>query len=836
MDRTRAYWLCQVAGWSLFHGLQLSVHTENWAPGEIQTTLLTWALRVALGIGLTHAFRAYARRHGWTRLSLKQLVPRSVAASVVVGVLFTGLKILPVLLGPLRRVARSRIDPPLAWGVIGDMLMVGTWMAIYLGVHAAWSYRQAEVDRWKLQARAEAARLDALKLQLNPHFFFNSLASVRSLISEAPRRAKKMVARLARLLRKTLQASDEETVSLREELSTTQTYLQLEKVRFEDRLDWTIDAPESILDRSVPFMLVQTLAENAVKHGVGQRRGGGTIRVEASVEESAHGSSENTRSSENTGSSESALRLRVANPGRLEGDAGSTRGSGTGLDNARERLRLLYGDEASLTLEQSGPETVTATVRLPHPSRTRAGDTLGAEPVQQDPPTAEERPQGAERSNGVPQTGTDPSLPESSRDRPSAPQPEGKRRSALGKDNDKSRTRLLVGPPSYWACQVMGWGLIPVGVLLQNIIEQNAGWGALLETLIGGGFVSGLGIALTHLFRIYANRQEWAALPPRRLLPRVGAAAVLLGSTYILILLLPGTLLTADLPAAWLPWLRAVLDKIIPPAFGFSVLMGAWMTIYFGVHAAWNYRQAEIDRWKLQARAETARLKALKLQLNPHFFFNSLASVRSLISEAPARARKMVGRLARLLREALQASDKKTVPLQDELSTTRTYLKLEKVRFEDRLDWIIDAGEAALQRQVPYMLVQTLVENAVKHGIGQRRAGGTIRVEASVEGEESPLRLQVANPGTLGETADPERGRGTGLENARERLRLLFGEEAALALEQSGPETVTATAQIPRPSALEDQLPEDRLAEGADKRQKSAPTPRDAVPAGAGSP
>jgi LytS/YehU family sensor histidine kinase len=259
--------------------------------------------------------------------------------------------------------------------------------------------------------------------------------------------------------------------------------------------------------------------------------------------------------------------------------------------------------------------------------------------------------------------------------------------------------------------------------------------------------------------------------------------------------------------------------------------MGVWLTIYFGLHAVWNYRQAEIDRWKLQARAETARLEALKLQLNPHFFFNSLASVRSLISEAPARARKMVGRLARLLREALQASDKKTVPLQDELSTTRTYLELEKVRFEDRLDWTIDAGEAALQRQVPYMLVQTLVENAVKHGIGQRRAGGTIRVEASVEDEESPLRLQVANPGELGKEADPERGSGTGLENARERLRLLFGEEAALTLAQSGPETVTATAQIPRPSALED-----RLAEGADERKESTPTPRDAAPAGAGSP
>jgi LytS/YehU family sensor histidine kinase len=145
----------------------------------------------------------------------------------------------------------------------------------------------------------------------------------------------------------------------------------------------------------------------------------------------------------------------------------------------------------------------------------------------------------------------------------------------------------------------------------------------------------------------------------------------------------------------------------------------------------------------------------------------------------------MVGRLARLLRRTLQAGDEKTVPLEEELSTTRTYLELEKVRFEDRLSWQIDVGEAALRRQVPYMLVQTLVENAVKHGIGQRRAGGTIRVEATVasgpeSGEASPFCLKVTNPGQLGEEAGAERGRGTGLENARERLRLRFGEEASL--------------------------------------------------------
>ena len=92
----------------------------------------------------------------------------------------------------------------------------------------------------------------------------------------------------------------------------------------------------------------------------------------------------------------------------------------------------------------------------------------------------------------------------------------------------------------------------------------------------------------------------------------------------------------------------------------------------------------------------------------------------------------MVARLARLLRRMLQARDQKTVPLQDELSTVQTYLQLENVRFEDRLDWHVDVSEAARQRQVPFMMVQTLVENAIKHGVAQRREGGTVTIEADV--------------------------------------------------------------------------------------------------------
>jgi LytS/YehU family sensor histidine kinase len=220
------------------------------------------------------------------------------------------------------------------------------------------------------------------------------------------------------------------------------------------------------------------------------------------------------------------------------------------------------------------------------------------------------------------------------------------------------------------------------------------------------------------------------------------------------------------------------------------ILFLLWSVIYFGVHAVWSHRRAEVEKWKLEAQAKAARLQALKLQLNPHFFFNSLNSIRALIADEPARAQRIVTRLARLLRTTLQVGDVKTVALQDELRTVQTYLELEKVRFEERLRYEIDVSARARSRAVPFLLVQTLVENGIKHGVAPRQGGGTITVDAEVVGDA--LRLRVTNPGTLEKEGD-----GIGLTNTRERLRLLFGDEASLTLEVAAPGRVQATVVLP---------------------------------------
>jgi sensor histidine kinase YesM len=224
---------------------------------------------------------------------------------------------------------------------------------------------------------------------------------------------------------------------------------------------------------------------------------------------------------------------------------------------------------------------------------------------------------------------------------------------------------------------------------------------------------------------------------------------------------------------------------------GTSLFVG-WMCIYFFYHLFDRLNRSEIERLRLATSAKEAELRALKSQINPHFIFNSLNSLRGLIDENPGRARQAVTQLANLLRYSLQSGQLETVPFEDELQTVNDYLALEQVRHEERLRVRIEVAPGTLGLSIPPMLLQTLVENAVKYGIAPRRDGGEIAITACCEGDE--LRLQVTNPGTL---AAGGGSTGVGLRNAAERLRLLFGARASLALREDPPGRVVADVVVP---------------------------------------
>jgi LytS/YehU family sensor histidine kinase len=179
--------------------------------------------------------------------------------------------------------------------------------------------------------------------------------------------------------------------------------------------------------------------------------------------------------------------------------------------------------------------------------------------------------------------------------------------------------------------------------------------------------------------------------------------------------------------------------------------------------------------------------------VNPHFLFNSLNTIRGMIVEDAAVAQDMVTRMANILRYSLQREKTSTVPLEREMEIVADYLAIESIRFDDRLSVRMEIDPAAAHAQVPSMLVQTLVENAVKHGIGARTEGGEIVIRASIR--DGALSIDVVNSGQL--SAPREGATQIGLQNARERLRLLYGEHASLRLENRGSTTVAAMVLIP---------------------------------------
>ncbi|HEX8289071.1 MAG TPA: histidine kinase [Pyrinomonadaceae bacterium] len=214
-------------------------------------------------------------------------------------------------------------------------------------------------------------------------------------------------------------------------------------------------------------------------------------------------------------------------------------------------------------------------------------------------------------------------------------------------------------------------------------------------------------------------------------------------------------------------------------ALDYGMTLTAWSALYFGIKY-WQQWQEERENILLErenalaaiALANQAQLEMLRYQLNPHFLFNSLNSLRASIDEDSARAKQMVTQLADFLRHSLQNGDCLKVSLADELEAAKNYLAIEKVRFEEKLQIFFDVEEAAKTFRVPCFLLNPLVENAVKHGFKNGAANPLeIRIAARVQNNE--LFLEVTNTGKLSQKSEAN-GTRIGLKNVRERLSRLF--------------------------------------------------------------
>lgn len=282
------------------------------------------------------------------------------------------------------------------------------------------------------------------------------------------------------------------------------------------------------------------------------------------------------------------------------------------------------------------------------------------------------------------------------------------------------------------------------------------------------------------MLRIAATRGQWIEQGGARFALKL-AIGVLLGATATMLLV--NALARA---ALWLGWVasselgRSSAGQLFGYWANIVVVLGMWTALWAGWQALRRYRKGEMARLRAESQRSALELDALRARLNPHFVFNALNNVRALINEEPARAREVVTQLSNILRHALEHSQRESASLGEELAVVDDYLAVESVHYEERLRVHRDIARDALDAQLPPMLLQLLVENAIKHGIARTPGGGELAVSAWRQGDR--LAIEVSNPGRMDGSGG---GHGVGLAYLRARLAREPGHR--FELQQNGP-------------------------------------------------
>lgn len=318
--------------------------------------------------------------------------------------------------------------------------------------------------------------------------------------------------------------------------------------------------------------------------------------------------------------------------------------------------------------------------------------------------------------------------------------------------------------------------LLPAALYAAFIVASFASMGGPVDVAWWLGLSLGMGLWLaTGVLRTLALRRNWFALGAGALLLRF-AAVVLPGAVMVQF----GARLAVQAATALgllqsLPGDGYGLRELIAYSIQVSLILWLWVAGWAGWHLLRHRRQSEIARLRAESQHSALELDALRARLNPHFVFNALNNVRALINEEPAQAREVVTRLSNILRHALEHSQRDSASLGEELTVVEDYLAVEGVHYEERLRVHRDIATEARDARLPPMLLQLLVENAIKHGIARTPGGGELGMSAWCD--DGRLVIEVSNPGRVDQSAG---GHGVGLAYLRARLARTPGDRFEL--------------------------------------------------------
>ncbi len=342
MKKSQLYWYCQFFGWSFYIFVNSVFFGLNSESGYRE--YLVYLLMLPAGLVISHAYRLLIMRYQLIRKKIPALLIFIIISSFIKGVLFF---LMVLALSRLFGLQLAELSPvEISASVINFAVIFFVWNMIYFGFQYLQNYRRSEINSLRYLAASRESELNNLKAQLNPHFIFNCLNSIRALIDEHPSNAKLAVTRLSNILRNTLLLDKSKEISLQDEIKLVQDYLDLEKIRYEERLSFEFVIADDVRSCSIPPFIIQTQVENAIKHGISKLPGKGNIKVEAFYDNSQ-------------------LVIMVSNSGKISSESPLT---GVGFVNSRQRLELLYGSKASITIREIN-EMVVVEIRIPKPLR-----------------------------------------------------------------------------------------------------------------------------------------------------------------------------------------------------------------------------------------------------------------------------------------------------------------------------------------------------------------------------------------------------------------------------------------------------------------------------------
>lgn len=356
------YWICQILGW-LSYGLTLIFFSYILEKQLSPVFYPRMVINILLGLGLTHLLRVFMVKKGlrppmaynqWWRI-LMLFFAYTILYSFLISSIFeifklydAGRKMTHYVLPDLSfqniitEWSPARVTKRFLISLVFDTPISVIWISVYMLWHFIEFSNSEAINKIKLESLIKELELKTIKSQINPHFIFNALNSIRALVDENPTRARQAITELSNILRSSIQVDKIEITSLEKELAIVKDYLALEYIRFEDRLNVVYEIEAATLQNKVPPMMLQTLVENAIKHGLSKQPGTCLIKIVSKFDQDKHV-------------------LLVQNSGVLE----KVEKDGFGLQSTRERLNILYRGMAEFEIYQCEPNQVTAKLVIP---------------------------------------------------------------------------------------------------------------------------------------------------------------------------------------------------------------------------------------------------------------------------------------------------------------------------------------------------------------------------------------------------------------------------------------------------------------------------------------